>query len=200
MASGSKRRFPRFSFNAPVVLSFTLLCIAAQILNMLTRGGSNRALFSVYPSSALNPLTYLRLVLHVIGHADWDHLFSNMLYFLILGPMLEEKYGSKNLIYVMLAVAVVTGVLSIILFPHVRLLGASGIVFAFILLSSITAREEGTIPLTFVLVAVLYLGQQIYEGIFVHDNVSQITHIAGGAVGSCLGFILTRSAGRKGRG
>ena len=78
------------------------------------------------------------------------------------------------------------------IFPHVRLLGASGIVFAFILLSSITVREQGTIPLTFLLVALMYIGQQVYEGIFLSDNVSQITHIAGGAVGSCLGFFMNR--------
>ena len=79
-----------------------------------------------------------------------------------------------------------------------HLLGASGIVFAFILLSSITVREQGTIPLTFLLVALMYTGQQVYEGIFLSDNVSQITHIAGGAVGSCLGFVMNRRSLRKG--
>ncbi len=186
------RRGLRISFNSPVVLGFTFLCLITQVLNLLTGGGSNRLLFSVYRAGALDPLTYLRLVLHVLGHADWEHLLSNMMYFLILGPMLEEKYGGKNLLYVMLATAVVTGVLTILLFPHVRLLGASGIVFAFILLSSITVREQGTIPLTFLLVALMYIGQQVYEGIFLSDNVSQITHIAGGAVGSCLGFFMNR--------
>ncbi len=198
MAPNGKRRLFRLSFNSPVVLTFTFVCIAAQLLNILTRGGSNDLLFSVYGSSLLNPLTYLRLVLHVIGHADWEHLFSNMMYFLILGPMLEEKYGGRQLIYVMLVTAVVTGLLSMFLFPRVQLLGASGIVFAFILLSSITIREEGTIPLTFILVALLYLGQQLYEGFFYNDNVSQITHIAGGAVGSCLGFWLNRTEKPKG--
>ncbi len=188
----------RISFNSPVVLGFTFLCLMTQVLNLLTGGASNRLLFSVYRASALDPLTYLRLVLHVAGHADWEHLLSNMMYFLILGPMLEEKYGGKNLLYVMLITALVTGVLTILLFPHVRLLGASGIVFAFILLSSITVREQGTIPLTFLLVALMYIGQQVYEGIFLSDNVSQITHIAGGAVGSCLGFVMNRRSLRKG--
>lgn len=182
----------RVSFNAPAVLGFAGLCVLAQVLSALTGGASSRALFSVYRSSFSDPLAYLRCMLHVLGHADWSHLMSNMMYILILGPMLEEKYGTANMIFVMLATALVTGVLHLIFFPGARLLGASGIVFAMILLSSITTRQDHTIPLSFILVAVLYIGQQVYEGIFVKDSVSQLTHIAGGVVGSVLGFMMNR--------
>lgn len=183
----------RISFNAPAALGFVGLCVAVQLISMLTGGASNRALFSVYRSSFSDPLAYLRCFLHVLGHGDWSHLMSNMLYILLLGPMLEEKYGTSNLIFVMLATALVTGVLHLIFFPGTRLLGASGIVFAMILLSSITTvKDNNTIPLSFVLVAVLYIGLQVYEGIFVQDSVSQLTHIAGGVVGSVLGFTMNR--------
>ncbi len=183
----------RVSVNAPAVLGFAGICLLAQVLNLITGGASNRALFSVYRSSFLDPLAYLRCVCHVFGHADFSHLMNNMLYVLILGPMLEEKYGTANMIIVMLATALVTGLLNLLLFPGVRLLGASGIVFAMILLSSITVTEDGAIPLTFILVAALYIGQQVYEGLFLRDNVSQLTHIAGGVVGSVLGFVMNRN-------
>ncbi len=180
------------TFNAPAILGFTAVCLAAQILNILTGGWSNIAVFSVYRSSLLDPLTYIRCFCHVFGHSGWDHLLNNMMYILILGPMLEEKYGSRNVIMVMAVTAMVTGIINPLLFPNVRLLGASGIVFAFILLSSITATEDGGIPVTFILVAALYLGMQIYQGIFTKDNVSQLTHIIGGIVGSVLGFAMNR--------
>ncbi len=183
----------RVSVNAPAVLGFAGICLLAQVLNLITGGASNRVLFSVYRSSFLDPLAYLRCVCHVFGHVDFSHLMSNMLYVLILGPMLEEKYGTANMIIVMLATALVTGLLNLLLFPGVRLLGASGIVFAMILLSSITVTEDGAIPLTFILVAALYIGQQVYEGLFLRDNVSQLTHIAGGVVGSVLGFVMNRN-------
>ena len=199
MSSPSPRQRLRLSFKSPVVLSFAGICIAVQILNLLTSGASNRLWFSVERAPLGSLRTWARLVLHVFGHADWDHLLSNMMYFLILGPMLEEKYGGRSLITVMAATAVVTGALTMLLFPHVRLLGASGIVFSFILLSSITIRETRTIPLTFVLVALLYIGVQIYEGLFVNDSVSQITHIAGGVVGSCLGFVMNERSKWKAR-
>ena len=191
------KRSVRLQYNSPVVLTFALLSLGALLLNKVTGGQSNRLLFSVYRASLLKPLTWLRMVCHVFGHADWNHLLNNMMYILLLGPMLEEKYGSVNLILVMLAAALLTGLINFIFFPSTMLLGASGIVFAMILLSSITRGGEGTIPVTFLLVAVLYIGQQVWQAITVRDNVSYMAHIAGGAVGAGLGFVLNR-AGEKG--
>ena len=65
-------------------------------------------------------------------------------------------------------------------------------VFAFILMSSFTSFKEGEIPLTFILVAVLYIGQQIVQGITVNDNVSNMAHIIGGIVGGAIGYALNR--------
>ena len=183
----------RITFNAPAILTFALACVVVQVLNMLTHGASNRVLFSTYRASLLNPLTWLRCVTHVLGHADWGHLLNNMMLLLVLGPMLEEKYGSANIAFIMLATAVATAVVNMVFFPNVALLGASGIVFAMVLLSSITSTDGRTIPLTFILVAVLYIGQQVYEGIFVADNISQVGHIVGGLVGSVLGFVMNRA-------
>jgi GlpG protein len=182
----------RITFNAPAILTFALACVAVQGVNVLTQGASNRLLFSTYRSSLLNPLTWLRCVTHVLGHADWGHLLNNMMLLLVVGPAQEEKYGSANVVFVMLATAVATAVVNMVFFPNVALLGASGIVFAMILLSSITSTDGHTIPLTFILVAVLYIGQQVYEGLFVADNISQLGHIVGGLVGSALGFAMNR--------
>ena len=182
----------RITFNAPAILTFALACVAVQGVNVLTQGASNRLLFSTYRSSLLNPLTWLRCVTHVLGHADWGHLLNNMMLLLVVGPAQEEKYGSANIVFVMLATAVATAVVNMVFFPNVALLGASGIVFAMILLSSITSTDGHTIPLTFILVAVLYIGQQVYEGIFVADNISQLGHIVGGLVGTALGFVMSR--------
>lgn len=188
IASNDNKKF-HIVYNSPVVLSFAFACVVVLILGALTGGLTTKLLFSVYRSSLLNPLTYLRFFTHVLGHASVTHLVNNMMTFLLLGPMLEEKYGSKDLLFVILSTAFVTGLVNFIFFPHVRLLGASGVVFAFILLSSITGIKQKQIPLTFLIVAVLYLGSQIYEGIFVADNVSQLGHILGGIVGAVLGYI-----------
>ena len=86
--------------------------------------------------------------------------------------------------------ALVTGLVNYFLFPTVALCGASGVVFAFILLVSFTNVREGEIPITFILVALIYIGQQVYEGIFFKDNVSNLSHILGGVVGAIAGYSL----------
>lgn len=182
----------RITFNAPVTLTFVLICLAALCFDTLTGGWANKTFFSVYGSSPLSPLTYVRIVGHVFGHASWEHLIGNMMMLLITAPLLEEKYGSVNILFVILTTAVATGILSALIFPNVMLLGASGVVFAFILLSSITSVRSGELPLTFILVALLYLGQQVYEGIFLNDNVSNFGHIIGGTCGTALGYFLNR--------
>ena len=185
------------SFNSPVILGFAAVCVIAQILNMVTGGASNRAVFSVYGASLLNPLTWVRCVGHVFGHAGWDHLIGNLMYILILGPMIEEKYGARNTAVIILATAAVTGIISMIFFPRIMLLGASGVVFAFILIGSITAKEDRKIPVTFILVALLYIGQQVWQGVTQRDSISQMSHIIGGITGSVLGFTLNASQHKK---
>lgn len=185
------------SFNSPVILGFAAVCVIAQILNMVTGGTSNRAVFSVYGASLLNPLTWVRCIGHVFGHAGWDHLIGNLMYILILGPMIEEKYGARNTAVIILATAAVTGIISMIFFPRIMLLGASGVVFAFILIGSITAKEDRKIPVTFILVALLYIGQQVWQGVTQRDSISQMSHIIGGITGSVLGFTLNASQHKK---
>ena len=104
-----------------------------------------------------NPTTYIRFFGHVVGHAGWEHFMGNIMMILVVGPLLEEKYGSSNILFVILSTALVTGIVNFIFFPNVQLLGASGVVFAFILLSSLTSITEGKIPITFILVAIIYI-------------------------------------------
>lgn len=180
----------KLSFNSPIVIGFTIICFLALVLGWITRGWTTNAFFSVYRSSLLSPLTYVRFIGHIFGHVGWEHFIGNIMMLLIVGPLLEEKYGSSNIVFVILATALVTGIVHFIFFPHIQLLGASGVVFAFILLSPFTSVKEGTIPITLVLVAALYIGGQIYSSIVTSDNISQLTHILGGCVGAGLGYVM----------
>jgi len=183
----------KISFNSPVILSFTIICFLSLLLGAVTQGKTTDLFFSVYRSALLNPATYIRFAGHVFGHAGWEHFLGNIMLILVVGPLLEEKYGSSNMLFVILATALVTGIVNFIFFPRVQLLGASGVVFALILLSSFTSIREGSIPLTFILVALIYMGEQIYQGLFVQDNVSNLTHILGGIVGAGLGYVMNKN-------
>ncbi|MCR4788727.1 MAG: rhomboid family intramembrane serine protease [Lachnospiraceae bacterium] len=179
-------------FNSPVVLSFVFISFAVMMIGFITLGRSNELLFMTYHSSLKNPLTYIRFFTHVLGHAGWDHYIGNMAYILLLGPILEEKYGSKKILEVIIITAAITGVINYLLFWDVALCGASGVVFAFILLTSFTSFKDGELPITFILVAVIFIGQQVYEGLFLQDNVSNLSHILGGIIGAVIGYNLNK--------
>lgn len=181
--------FKKIQYNSPVILTFTLISLFALILGYLTQGVSTTLLFAVYRSSPKDPLTYVRLFTHVLGHASFDHYFNNIINILLIGPLLEEKYGSKNMLIMIITTALVTGILNVILFDT-GLLGASGVVFMLILLSSFVNLSKGKIPFTLILVVIIFLGREIYSGIIFSDNISRITHVAGGICGAIMGYVL----------
>ena len=182
----------KVSFNAPVTLGIVLICFIVTIIGIITHGDSTYLLFMTYHSSLANPLTYLRFFTHIFGHDGINHFIGNATYLLLLGTLLEEKYGSLNLIKVVFITASVTGIINYVVSPNTALYGASGIVFAFIVLSSFTGFKEGEIPLTFILVLILFVGQQFYEGSVINDYVSQFSHILGGAIGAIMGYNLNK--------
>lgn len=184
-------------FNAPVVLGFSFICFIALLLDMITRGKSTQILFITKRDTLLNPMTYLHFFTHVVGHIDWKHFIGNMSYILLLGPMLEEKHGGRKMVEIILVTALVTGLVNFIFFPRVALCGASGVVFALILLTSFTSFKDGEIPVTSILVALIFLGQQVVLGLSVRDNISNLSHIIGGIVGAVFGYLLNKNT--KGR-
>ena len=162
----------RLQYNAPVVLTFSLLSLGALIFGMLTGGGSTRLLFCVYRAPLTDPLTYVRMFTHVLGHANYTHFIGNIM--------------------LLLVTALISGLVQFLLFPGSALLGASGIVFMMIVLSSLAGMREGEVPLTLVLVVLLYLGGEVVDAATARDSVSQLTHIVGGLCGAGLGFAMGR--------
>ncbi|GAB4408632.1 MAG: hypothetical protein OHK0039_11910 [Bacteroidia bacterium] len=192
-------------YNAPVTLSFTLLATLLLVIQTYTPFDVMQY-FCVYPTiEPSNPMWYVRLFSHVLGHGGpteaggwegWDHLVGNFTFILLLGPILEEKYSSRDLLLMILVTALITGLLQVFFFDS-ALLGASGIVFMLILLSSVT-NSRGGIPLTFLLVTALFLGKEIVQS-FGADNVSQFAHIIGGVLGAVFGFMLERGQAQRSR-
>ncbi|MBU5676969.1 rhomboid family intramembrane serine protease [Alkaliphilus sp. MSJ-5] len=181
----------KIQYNSPAILTFTILSFISLILGQLTSNFSTALLFSVYRSSLADIFFYFRLIGHVLGHADLQHFLGNFLIILLIGPILEEKYGSRVIIRMMLITAIITGILNILLFDT-ALLGASGIVFMLILLSSFVNTQEGKIPLTLILIIILFVGREIIDVFFANDNISQLTHIVGGLCGGIFGFYIDR--------
>ena len=179
-----------FDYNSVVILTYFLLSLGALILNYGTKGMSNQLIFSSYRSSIYDPLTYVRLLGHSIGHQDWQHFIGNFLYILLVGPMIEEKYGSTNLLVMLAITSVVIGIFNA-LFDNYNICGASGNVYMLIVLSSFSNISEGKIPITLILVLILYLSIEIKNGIRdKENNTYHLGHLMGMVCGAAFGFIL----------
>jgi membrane associated rhomboid family serine protease len=179
----------KIKYNAPTTLTFAFVCALVLMLDKTIFPGLTEAWFAVPGKGGWAPNRiddWVRLFSHVIGHADWNHLISNFSFILLIGPILEQTYGSLPLLLMMFATAAVTGVMNIFLFPT-GLLGASGIVFMMILLASFTNFNKGEVPLTFILILGLYLGREVFNS-FTTNNISEFAHIIGGFCGSLFGF------------
>ena len=183
----------KIKFNAPVTLTFSIICLVVLIVSFFIPGVLT--LFSCPGRTTFNAasiLDYLRLVLHIFGHVDLNHFLSNFAFILLLGPILEASYGKGLLIVMGMTTAFVTGLLNVLLFST-GLLGASGIVFMMILLISFTNINKGEVPITFILVVLLYLGKEIFNA-FQANTISEFAHIIGGICGSIFGYLKPAKA------
>jgi membrane associated rhomboid family serine protease len=89
----------------------------------------------------------------------------------------------------LLITAFITGLLNVVFFDT-ALLGASGILFMLVMLSSFANMKAGRIPLTLVIVIVFFIGREIFAGVSSQDNISQLTHVVGGLCGGMFGFLI----------
>ena len=85
----------KLSYNSPVVLTYAAVCLVCLIIDQITQGWFNTYVMVCYGHpSLLDPMTYVRCVTYIFGHSGWSHYASNMLLMLLVGPVVEEKYGS----------------------------------------------------------------------------------------------------------
>lgn len=183
----------KITFNSPVVLGFSFLSVVVFVLTEYL--GTGKAWFTLPSNFEMGDWTYYpRLLTYVLGHANADHIIGNLSFILLLGPIIEEKYGARNTFVIILSTALITAIFHILFFSN-GLLGASGIVFCFIVLVSLVNFKNNEIPLTFILVAIIFIGKELIY-LFNDDNISQFAHIVGGCIGAFFGFKL-KSKGKS---
>jgi len=190
----------KIKYNSPTVLTFAFVSLLVLLLSQTFMKTLVDQWFTVQGRggfSASSFKNWVTIFSHVLGHAHWPHLAANFAFILLIGPMLEEFYGSLVLLVMFCLTALVTGLLNVLFFPS-GLLGASGIVFMMIFLASLRNFNKGEIPLTFLLVLILYLGKELYQA-FAGDtrNISVFAHIMGGFMGSLFGFVKIPWIGKQ---
>jgi membrane associated rhomboid family serine protease len=184
-------------YNAPVTFSFALICVLVMLLDQYVFPGFVGAYLSA-PGADFNPSQpahYFAILLYVFGHESWTHLWNNFLFLLLLGPILEEKYTPKPLMMMMFSTALVTGIFNILM-KQPPLVGASSLVFMMIMLVSFARTKAGDIPVSFILIFVLFLLAELTRGAQnTNPAVSNLAHILGGVCGTIFGFLKMAAGG-----
>jgi len=178
-------------FNAPVTFSFSLICILVMLLDQFVFPGLVGTYFTA-PGANFHgdqPAQYFSLLLYVFGHESWTHLSNNFLFLLLLGPILEEKYSPKPLLFMMFTTTLVTAIFNILM-KQPPLVGASSLVFMMIMLVSFARTKAGDIPVSFILIFVLFLLAELTRGVQnSNPAVSNLAHVVGGICGTIFGFL-----------
>ena len=175
-------------YNSPVILSYLFCSLFACLLNFLTRGKTNRLFFSNYRSSIFHPLFYVRLFTHSIGHKNFQHLIHNFLFLLLIGPMMEEKYGSIPILLMFLITSLGIALWNL-LFHDYCILGASGNVYMLIILSSFTNITQGKIPLTLIFIFIFYIVSEMKSNLVEgNQKVYHTGHLLGALFGILFGL------------
>ena len=182
----------RVTVNAPFSILFSIAAIALYFL--FQADGTIPRMLTLHGTFDLkNWEWYISLVGYTLGHGSLSHLIGNISIVLLIGPFIEKRWGTKRLAIMCALAAVITAIVHIIFWNH-SLIGASGIVFMMIVLSSLVDLKSKEIPLTFILIVFLFIGQELVRS-FGDDQVSQFAHICGGIIGAIFGFSY-RSAAR----
>lgn len=180
----------QLKFNAPVTFSLTLLVIVMRLIEEYLAPGLLTA-FLTAPGRDFDPSNighYTGVLLYVLAHENWSHLWGNFLLILLLGPILEEKYDPKSFLFMLVATALIAGVFNILL-RQPPLIGASSLAFMMILLVSFARTKPGDIPISLILVFLIYMINELALATQGTGANGSLAHIVGGVCGVIFGFM-----------
>jgi membrane associated rhomboid family serine protease len=190
--------------DAPFSLTFSFLCVIVHLLSSVF-GSSFATLYFGIPSLSifnfLSPLSYFRMISQIFGHSSWQHLSGNLVNILLVGPSCEREYGCYNIFVIVLLTAVSSSLSHIFFGPRNSIqLGASGVVFMFILLSSLIETKSHRIPLTFICQVGIWCSHELISNFMSQEGgggISHLAHLTGALVGAFAGYYFQQQKERN---
>ena len=214
----SKKKFNlslKVSYDAPVTLSFVIICAIIFLLKvLLVRSGKSAGFEKIFASPTSQggvlpfipsaPISYVRLLLYIFGSEAGcaAELFTNLILIMLLGPSMEERYCSVILGIMVFVSALFSGVLNAC-FLETSLVGCVPLVSMMIFLNAFMSFSKKKFPLSFAAVMVLFVLVQFFSGAGI---LRIIVCIAGGLCGSLFAFLTSpkvkaeKKAGKNGGG
>lgn len=196
----------------PRVLQFTLintiLVVANIIIYLVTHYtnafGSPNMMYLKGGLSwhrVMNEGEYYRILTSMFMHANWSHLFGNMLVLFFLGTNLERTVGKIKYILIYFGAGILAGLASIGYNMwqdyNAMGIGASGAIFgvvgALLFIILIHRGYHNGISATQV---IIFTGLNIYNGV-VDSQIDQVAHVGGFIAGFILCILLYRKRKQK---
>lgn len=132
---------------------------------------------------------YYRLLTSGFLHIDFFHLFMNMYALYIVGPGIERKYGSKNMLLTMIASIIMGNVFVYLLQGNTIALGISGGIYGLLGLIVINAFSSGLVNQPEYRRQLFYmLGINMFISLL--PDVSLLGHLGGFVSGIIIGLYL----------
>lgn len=149
-----------------------------------------------------------RLVTYGFCHADFHHIFFNLLGLWILGRHVEASIGSRETMYFFLVTVVISGLVEVGVGAgignSISVIGASGGTVGVVVLAAMLfprmPMQFFLIPITFELkwLAIGYVAMDVFGALSPGGNVANLAHLAGAACGVIYHMQGIRFASRYG--
>ena len=198
----AKKNSLKFIFDSPVVLVFSVVSTVINITDLILKLNLSEKIFecpgakSVPAFDFKSALSYVKLVIYPFGGENSTSFFLNIGFILLLGPVLEERYGSIMLALMIFITSLVGGVLTACVSTF-GISGCGGIVFMMIILSVLSVFVKRQLPVSWIFIFALYLAFSLFSGKkisgfmpFMQNNVPVFIQLASGICGSLFGFFV----------
>ena len=119
-----------------------------------------------------------QLITHLVAHSSPEHLFFNMLFLLLSGPIVERHLGDKFTMFYILAGLFSSGLYTI--GSTGAIIGASGVVSALMMLSVLLTFDDKKFPIRFqnIFFSVSIISE-FYYAFTVSDDIAHWAHVFG---------------------
>lgn len=190
----------KFSYDAPVSQTFVIITVAIFLLDLLVFKLKLNTSYLIAPTSAAGnlpfslkePLSWVRLLFYIFGGTDKALLFTNLLFVILIGPTMEERYGSIIIGLMFFVSAMFTGVLNVCACKF-GISGCSSVVFMLLILNALMFFTKKTVSATSITMILLFVCREFFiqnpNGI-----AGTLITLAGGLCGSLFAFIASPKA------
>jgi len=188
MPSILQRPFRHSYYYATVIL--VVVNVLAFLYTYYIAHGQGIGELALFPSYVLQEGAWWQVVTYMFLHANWSHIFWNMLGLLMFGITLEQRIGSTEFLVFYFVCGIGAGIATVLINEvtgqgMVPVIGASGAVFAVELAFAAFFPDAriyvlGILPvraaLLVVILVVIELGSQLFG---LQSGVAHLTHLSG---------------------